>query len=81
LIQSAWRIDGENLCVTITIPPNTTATVYLPTSDASSITESGKPVRDVPELQCITVENDIAVFDVPAGTYAFASPYRPLKPR
>ncbi len=43
LIASAWKIDGGRLTLDVTIPANTTATVTLPVTSASKVTESGKP--------------------------------------
>ena len=30
LIESSWKIDGNGLRLSVTIPPNTTATIHLP---------------------------------------------------
>jgi alpha-L-rhamnosidase len=58
--SSAW--DSRNgWTLRVEIPVNTTATVYIPTKDVKSITESGKPLSEHPE---ITVNNS----DVPKGT-------------
>jgi len=39
--ESSWRVDGEDLVMDVRIPCNTTATIYIPSADEGSITESG----------------------------------------
>ena len=41
-IASRWTIDGKKLRMSVTVPPNSTATLLLPTADAASIRESGR---------------------------------------
>lgn len=52
-----------------TVPPNTTATIRVPTSDASKITESGQ------SAQPSRVDDNAALFEVGSGTYRFVSPF------
>lgn len=40
-IASHWKLDGDRISLAVTIPPNTTATVFLPAKDTASILESG----------------------------------------
>ena len=42
-IVSHWQCEDGKLTLDITIPPNTTATVYVPAKDALQVTEGGKP--------------------------------------
>jgi alpha-L-rhamnosidase len=37
IAESAWRLDGDEIEMTATVPPNTTATVILPGADGQSI--------------------------------------------
>jgi alpha-L-rhamnosidase len=41
-IACDWRIEGAKITLRAVVPPNTTATIHLPTSDATKITEGGK---------------------------------------
>lgn len=70
-ISSAWAIDGDSLSLTVTVPANTTATVYLPTSGNAKIMESGSPVSEAPGIQYLGLEDGSAVFAVGSGTYQF----------
>ena len=77
-IRVSWSLTRGKLTVETTIPPNTTATVYIPTTDANRITESGKPVASARGVTSDRVKEDAAVFRVVAGRYAFVSPWRPV---
>lgn len=45
-IVCAWKKNIDTFELTIEIPPNTDAMVYLPASMSSAINENGKPVND-----------------------------------
>lgn len=64
-ISSAWRRDGKKFDWQIEIPPNTTATVYVPASKLANVRSDGaQPVR---------WQNDRAVFELGSGRYRFTS--------
>jgi alpha-L-rhamnosidase len=71
-IASSWKRDGDTLTVTFTVPPNTSATAYLPTSDAAGVTESGKPARDAEGVKFMWSEHGQTVYRLASGTYEFA---------
>jgi alpha-L-rhamnosidase len=55
------------------VPANTTATVWVPTTTISSITESGRPVAQAEGVKFLRQEDGNAVFEVGSGKYTFAS--------
>jgi alpha-L-rhamnosidase len=57
----------------VTIPPNTTATIFVPAKDAASVTESGKPVGEAVGVKFLRMENNVAVYVVGSGSYRFRS--------
>jgi alpha-L-rhamnosidase len=73
LISSSWRRDGNKLTMAVTIPANTTATVYLPTQDPSGVSESGKSAAKAKGVKFLQMENGTAIFTVGSGTYRFQS--------
>jgi alpha-L-rhamnosidase len=73
LIVSNWKKDGDILTMEVTIPPNTTATVYVPAKDASAVTESGKAITKAKGIKFIKMENGAAVYEVGSGVYRFES--------
>jgi alpha-L-rhamnosidase len=72
-IESSWKKEEDSLTVEITIPANTTATVYIPARDIAGVTESGKPIGKVKGVQFLRMENSTAIYVVGSGTYRFQS--------
>ncbi len=56
-----------------TIPANTTATIHVPTSSATRVRESGKPVADARDVRFLREDGASAVFAVESGTYTFTA--------
>lgn len=73
LIQSEWRLHDDAFDWQITVPANTTASVFVPASDRSRITENGHPVEDADGVTFLRMEKGFAVFAVESGSYAFLS--------
>ena len=74
-IRSDWKKMGSSLTMDVTIPANTTATVYVPANDVASVTESGKPAVQSEGVRFLRMEEGRAVFEVTSGTYAFAAAF------
>ena len=72
-IISDWNRDGKKIAMHVTIPPNTTATVFVPAKDEASVTESGKPAVNAKSVKFLRTENNAAVYAVGSGTYQFQS--------
>lgn len=73
LIGCQWRDEAGKLQMNVTIPPNTTATVYVPTTDAASVTEGGKPAAQATGVRQLPSQSRAAVFEVGGGQYRFTS--------
>ena len=72
-ISSAWKRAGERFELQVTIPANTTATVYLPAVGSASITEDGRKLADATGVKFLRMEGDRAVLSVQSGAYRFSS--------
>ena len=72
-IVSKWERKGDDLRMDVTVPANTTATVYVPAKNLTEVTESGKPAHQSPGVRLLRRENNVAVFEVGAGRYRFRS--------
>jgi alpha-L-rhamnosidase len=72
-IVSEWRIDGEAFVWKIGVPPNTTATVHVPTRDAASVTEGGKPMSQAEGVRFVKLGDGAAICELGSGTYEFRS--------
>lgn len=72
-IESSWKVEGGKLSYSATVPPNTTATLYLPTRAAKDIMEEGKAVKKSKGVKFVKMEGDRAVFELVAGRYEFTA--------
>ncbi len=72
-ILSHWRRDGSELTMEVRIPPNTSATIHVPTTSPDSVTESGKSVAQSANLRFLGSHDNTALYEVPSGLYRFRS--------
>ena len=73
LIASYWQKSGGKFDWQITIPANTTATVYVPANTEESVTEGGKPAGQARGVEFVHMDGARAVFRLGSGHYHFAS--------
>ncbi|MGB2351427.1 MAG: family 78 glycoside hydrolase catalytic domain [Akkermansiaceae bacterium] len=73
-ISSDWKVANGQFSWDITVPANTTATVYVPATDAASVTESGKALAGAAGVRVLREEADRVVLEVNSGAYAFSAP-------
>ena len=71
LAASRWQRDEKDLTLAVEIPPNTTATIYLPAPNASVITEGGKSLTVLPEIEAAGIEHGYVLLKVGSGQYTF----------
>ena len=72
-IVSRWYKRGDRLMMEIVIPANTTATIYVPTTQPDAVAESGKPASQAEGVTFLRFENGRAVFQVESGRYLFST--------
>lgn len=73
MIASSWTLKDGVFTLDVTIPANTTATVYVPAASAAAVQESGKPTSEAKTLRSLRAESGEAVFEVQSGTYHFTA--------
>jgi len=73
-IESGWERKNGQLVVRIRVPANTTALIRLPRADAATVTESGKPLAQVPDCRNITPDKGALALEVGSGEYTFTYP-------
>jgi alpha-L-rhamnosidase len=76
-IVSNWQLQRGKFHLEVRIPPNTTATVYLPTEDERSVTEGGQPLRAMASLKSVRKQAGQVLLELDPGHYGFACPYEP----
>ena len=65
-IVSDWRRDGENFVLEVTIPANTTATIYVPARSAADVIDNSN-------AKMLWEDNGRVVYEVGSGEYTFRS--------
>ncbi len=72
-IVSEWWTETDGFRWKITVPPNTTASVYVPAKDPASVREGGKPAAQSSGVKFLRAEPGAAIYEVGAGSYTFLS--------
>jgi alpha-L-rhamnosidase len=71
-ITTGWRRESGRLILEITIPPGTTATVFVPAQRAEDVTEGGIAALTSPHARFLRQEKGSAVFEIDSGKYQFS---------
>ena len=71
-IESGWKRVGDKTEYAFAIPANTSATVYIPASEAAAVLIDGKR-GDTPHVKFLKMEGGKAVFEVSSGRYLFTA--------
>ncbi|PWB27194.1 alpha-L-rhamnosidase [Flavobacterium sp. HTF] len=74
-LSSHWKINGHILNLKTEIPSNTTALIHIPATSLEGITESGKPLSAIKEIEIVSLKDSNIVVKVGSGTYDFSVPY------
>jgi len=74
-ITSEWKRDNGRFTLKVTIPANTTATVFVPAKPQTEVTESGVPVQNSPGVKFIQLQDDRMIYTVGSGKYEFDSSF------
>lgn len=72
-ISSEWHQSDGQFDLKVTIPANTAATVYLPAKTVESVTENGKPLKEIKGMKSAKMEAGRAVLEIGSGDYHFES--------
>jgi alpha-L-rhamnosidase len=72
-IKSEWKIEDNNLEMILSIPANTSATVFVPALKKEWVTESGKKPENQAGIKFLRMEKSAAVYKIGSGSYGFAS--------
>ena len=70
-IISNWKREAGKLTMEVTIPANTTATIYIPTTDSNTVTEGGQPVAQAKGVVFVKMNAGAAMYKMDAGSYRF----------
>ncbi len=74
LIQSEWRRSKGELELHVVVPPNTTATILVPTTAPAEVREGGRVARRSKGVRFVRAGGGRAVYTVGSGEYRFTAP-------
>jgi alpha-L-rhamnosidase len=70
-VEAKWEFGSDGLSAGLTVPPNTSATVYLDTACFKNIHEGATPFEDAEGVTARGVEGRYHVINVVSGKYLF----------
>ncbi len=70
-VSSGWKKENDKTILDIEIPVNTTATIYIPSSSAGAITESGLSINSQKIITVTGNEDGFIILSVGSGIYKF----------
>ncbi|WP_207535197.1 family 78 glycoside hydrolase catalytic domain [Desertivirga arenae] len=73
LISSDWKKSSDRFEINVTVPANTTATIYLPATRAENIQEGGAALSAKNGAQLLGIKDGKALVRVGSGTYRFSA--------
>ena len=71
-VSSSWRIQGDTFRLAVVIPPNSTASLYFPSSSSGELLESGQRVAVGNGIAAIREVGTDAIVDLASGRYEFS---------
>lgn len=74
-IGSAWEIKDGVYSLEVTVPVNTTATVWIPTASAQGVKADGKAVGSDSSIRYEGANGRYQLYNIGSGTYRFSAPY------
>lgn len=69
-IESSWRLAGDVLDMSVSVPANTTATVHLPADRAAEVTEGGSELPDT-DVKVLSEAGAEVIVELGSGHYEF----------
>jgi alpha-L-rhamnosidase len=72
IIESKWKKEKDELKWDVTIPANTTASIYIPAVTQNEVTEGGKAVTNQDGVRFLRMESGNAIYEVGSGKYKFS---------
>lgn len=72
-ISSRWERRGDHFTLSVSIPANTEATVWLPAREGGAVLESSQPAERQPGVTFLRREKDRALYHIASGSYQFQS--------
>lgn len=78
-IAVEWTSQDRLLRLRVSIPANTTATVYVPSTGRAGVRESGALLEAATGVRFVRQEPDATVLSIGSGSYTFTAPLEPAE--
>lgn len=75
LVQSSYTNTKGSFNWHVTVPPNSSALVYMPAKNMDALTETRKKISAIKDIKAIKMENGRAVLSIGSGDYDFEVKY------
>lgn len=72
-LATAWSVSNGTCVLTVEIPVNTTATVFVPRKSGTTVSEGAVPADSAPGVSYLGMTNGAAMYAVGSGAYVFTS--------
>ena len=73
IIKSDWKKNDKTFEWSVSIPANTSATVYIPARSVNDVMESGKELSKAEGVLSVKWENGSVIVQIGSGQYNFIS--------
>lgn len=70
-IMCNWEKQKEFTLINVEIPANSSATLFLPVNETSTVTEGGKVLEKTSDVQVLKKENGQPICHSGSGKYSF----------
>jgi alpha-L-rhamnosidase len=71
-ISSGWKLSDSSFELSVSVPFNTTAIVYVPAEKQTKINEGITPASNAEGVNFLKYENGYQIFEVASGNYKFS---------
>ncbi|SMC38499.1 family 78 glycoside hydrolase catalytic domain [Pedobacter africanus] len=71
MISSSWKKTAQGFELSVAVPPNAHASVYLPATESSVITEGGSDIKGQADIKTLGFEKGRRILEIGSGHYKF----------
>ena len=71
-----WKRRDNQVSLTVQVPVNATANIYLPIDSPAGVLEGGQPADQSSGIDYLRTERRNVVYRIGSGRYSFVIPYR-----
>jgi alpha-L-rhamnosidase len=72
-VASQWKVEGPTFRWKIKLPPNTTATLWVPAAEPGKVREAGGPAAESPGVHFVRADGGRTVYELDSGDFEFTA--------